>query len=77
VLVAEMREMSRKPDEVYALLERLAPGARKLELFARPHNLRPGWVSIGNQLPGTRLTEERMRAAYGQRYPDGHEAEAG
>jgi N6-adenosine-specific RNA methylase IME4 len=32
VLVAEVRETSRKPDEMYALLERLSPGTRKLEV---------------------------------------------
>ena len=25
------------------------PGAKKIEIFARNHNLRPGWLSIGNQ----------------------------
>ena len=34
---AEVRETSRKPDEMYDMLERLAPGQRKLELFGRPH----------------------------------------
>jgi N6-adenosine-specific RNA methylase IME4 len=32
VVVAEVRETSRKPDEMYALLERLSPGTRKLEV---------------------------------------------
>lgn len=50
VVMAEVRETSRKPDEMYPLLERLSPGTRKLEIFARPHNVRPGWVSMGNQL---------------------------
>jgi hypothetical protein len=50
VVLAEVRETSRKPDEMYPLLERLSPGTRKLEIFARPHNVRPGWVSMGNQL---------------------------
>ena len=39
VVCAEVRETSRKPDEMYDLLERLAPGGRKLELFGRPHNV--------------------------------------
>ena len=52
VVVSEVRETSRKPDEMYPLLERLSPGTRKLEIFAREHNLRPGWVSLGNQLDG-------------------------
>jgi mRNA (2'-O-methyladenosine-N6-)-methyltransferase len=71
VLVAEVRETSRKPDEIYALLERLSPGTRKLEIFGREHNTRPGWVTLGNQLPGDRILEpqllERVRARYPER----------
>ena len=35
VIVSEVRETSRKPDEIYGLIERLSPGTRKLELFGR------------------------------------------
>lgn len=48
VVVAEVRETSRKPDEVYGVLERLSSG-RKLELFGRKHNIREGWLTLGNQ----------------------------
>ncbi len=34
VLVADVRETSRKPDEMYSLLERLSPGTRKIEVGA-------------------------------------------
>lgn len=64
VVMAEVRETSRKPDEMYPLLERLSPGTRKLEIFARPHNVRPGWVSMGNQLDGTHLTDPDLLARY-------------
>ena len=48
-LVSEVRETSRKPDEIYGLIERLSPpGGRKLELFGRPHNRCPGWITLGN-----------------------------
>eukprot|EP00965_Chrysotila_dentata_P218054 6190382-Pleurochrysis_carterae.AAC.2 len=57
--VVQVRETSRKPDEMYDLLERLAPGARKLELFGRPHNVHKGWTTLGNQLGKT----QRHRAA--------------
>ena len=70
VLVAEVRETSRKPDEMYSLLERLSPGTRKLEVFGREHNTRPGWVTLGNQLPGVRLHEEAMRRKFLARYPE-------
>ncbi len=45
-LATRKREHSRKPDEVYPLIEACSPGPR-LELFAR--GTRPGWSSWGNQ----------------------------
>merc|ERR1719354_268884 len=47
-ILTEVRETSRKPDEIYSLIERICPGGRKIEIFARPHNRRPGWMSLGN-----------------------------
>ncbi|KAG5353183.1 hypothetical protein C0989_009560 [Termitomyces sp. Mn162] len=44
VIVSEVRETSRKPDEVYGLIERMCPGGRKIEVFGRKHNTRPGCV---------------------------------
>lgn len=42
VVVSEVRETSRKPDEVYGMIERMCPGGRKIEIFGRKHNTRPG-----------------------------------
>jgi mRNA (2'-O-methyladenosine-N6-)-methyltransferase len=65
---AQVRETSRKPDELYPLLERLSPGTRKLEVFARQHNVRPGWVSLGNQLAGVQILDPDMRERYEAKY---------
>ncbi|EYU21260.1 hypothetical protein ABFS82_09G129400 [Erythranthe guttata] len=70
VIVAEVRETSRKPDEMYAMLERVSPRTRKLELFARMHNVKAGWLSLGNQLQGVRLVDEGLRARFKAGYPD-------
>lgn len=70
VLVAEVRETSRKPDEMYPMLERISPRTRKLELFARMHNTHAGWISLGNQLNGVRLVDEGLRARFKAAYPD-------
>eukprot|EP01017_Pseudomicrothorax_dubius_P047226 TRINITY_DN8448_c0_g1_i2.p1 TRINITY_DN8448_c0_g1~~TRINITY_DN8448_c0_g1_i2.p1 ORF type:complete len:562 (+),score=122.70 TRINITY_DN8448_c0_g1_i2:40-1725(+) len=70
VIVSEVRETSRKPDEVYPMIERMHPGGRKLELFARPHNRRAGWLSLGNQLPGIYLVEKEVIKAYNDVYPE-------
>lgn len=58
VIVSKVRETSRKPDEIYQLIERMNPGGRKVELFARPHNRWPGWISLGNQLMNTYIEDQ-------------------
>ena len=70
VLVSEVRETSRKPDEIYELIERMKPGGRKLELFARAHNRRQGWISLGNQLPGVYFVEEEIIRRFNETYPN-------
>lgn len=45
-LSTRKREHSRKPDEIYGIIEACSPGPR-LELFAR--GVRPDWNSWGNQ----------------------------
>eukprot|EP00916_Digyalum_oweni_P011405 GHVL01018983.1.p1 GENE.GHVL01018983.1~~GHVL01018983.1.p1 ORF type:complete len:724 (+),score=86.08 GHVL01018983.1:51-2222(+) len=66
VLVSEVRETSRKPDEVYRLIERMSPGTVKLELFGRPHNTRNNWLTLGNQLNGTRMHIPELVDLYNQ-----------
>lgn len=73
VIVAEVRETSRKPDEVYEIVERLVGsnrGVRKLELFGRKHNRRKGWMTIGNQLDGVRLFERDVVKRWNRISPD-------
>ena len=70
VLVSEVRETSRKPDEIYELIERMKSGGRKLELFARAHNRRQGWISLGNQLPGVYFVEEEIIRRFNETYPN-------
>lgn len=47
IILAPVREHSRKPDEFFARVERYCEGPR-LELFARQR--RPGWDAFGNQI---------------------------
>ena len=44
LLLAPRREHSRKPDEFFALVEKVFPGS-KLEMFSR--EARPGWAAWG------------------------------
>ena len=48
LVATRKREHSRKPDEVYDLIERCSPGPF-LELFAR--HPRKGWIQWGNEVP--------------------------
>jgi len=52
-LATQKREHSRKPDELYPIIEACSPGPY-LELFAR--GTRPGWVGWGNQSDGYEIT---------------------
>ena len=47
-LATQKREHSRKPDELYSIVEACSPGPY-LELFAR--NRRPNWQHWGNEVP--------------------------
>lgn len=72
VIVAEVRATSHKPDEIYGIIERLSPGTRKIELFGRPHNVQPNWITLGNQVDGVRLVDPDLIGAFKKRYPDGN-----
>jgi len=72
VIVAEVRATSHKPDEIYGIIERLSPGTRKIELFGRPHNVQPNWVTLGNQLDGVLIHDRDMLDRWNDAYPDGY-----
>lgn len=64
IIVAEVRETSRKPDEIYRIIERLCPGPYKLELFGRQHNVRENWITLGNQLDNISLHDTDIIQKY-------------
>ena len=72
VIVAEVRATSHKPDEIYGIIERLSPGTRKVELFGRPHNVQPNWITLGNQVEGVRLKDPDIVKLFREKYPDGN-----
>jgi len=71
VIVAEVRATSHKPDEIYGIIERLSPGTRKIELFGRPHNIQPNWVTLGNQVDNVKLLDPEVVRAFRKVYPEG------
>ncbi|KAJ8518350.1 hypothetical protein ONZ45_g4562 [Pleurotus djamor] len=70
VIVSEVRETSRKPEEVYGVIERMCPGGRKIEIFGRKHNTRAGWLTLGNQLGGDQIYDEDLAARIQAKYPE-------
>lgn len=48
LIYAPVRGHSQKPEEQYEKIERLYPGMRYIELFARTR--RPGWDAWGNEI---------------------------
>jgi N6-adenosine-specific RNA methylase IME4 len=55
IIISQKREHSRKPDELYPVIERCSPGPY-LELFAR--GKRPGWIQWGNELETYEMTKK-------------------
>jgi N6-adenosine-specific RNA methylase IME4 len=47
LIVAPVREHSRKPDDAYEMIEAMFPARPRVELFAR--TARPGWDAFGNE----------------------------
>ena len=50
VIFGEVRKKSQKPEDLYTLIEMIFKGKKKIEIFARNHNLRFGIFSVGNEL---------------------------
>jgi N6-adenosine-specific RNA methylase IME4 len=40
------------------------------EIFGREHNLQPGWLTLGNQLKGSRIYEPDVAVRYNAKYFD-------
>lgn len=58
IIISRKREHSRKPDELYNIIERCSPGPY-LELFAR--HRRPGWTAWGDEVDTYELKRPRRR----------------
>ncbi len=62
LIATRKREHSRKPDELYPVIEACSPGPY-LELFARYP--RPGWSAWGNEAPPDVVPRGRQHRGYG------------
>jgi len=44
---------TKKPEELYEIIERFCLGRRRIELFGEDHNIRAGWLTLGKNLSST------------------------
>ena len=76
VICAKVREVSRKPDKIYGIIERLVgSNSKKLELFARNWNVSSArryqnWVCIGNQIQKTVIMDDEISKKFDREYPE-------
>jgi len=49
---------TKKPDDMYRIIEHFALGRRRLELFGEDHNIRPGWLTLGKNLSYSNFNRE-------------------
>ena len=59
---------TRKPEELYEIIERFSLGRRRLELFGEDHNIRRGWLTLGKDLMSTNFDKK----SYLQQFEHGH-----
>ncbi len=45
-------------------------GGKKIELFGRPDNCMPGWLTLGNQLTDVRLKDKNIIARFKKSCPN-------
>ncbi|KAL7266698.1 N6-adenosine-methyltransferase subunit mettl3 [Rhizina undulata] len=65
LIVSRIQKEHQKPGQLYEMIDRMGGvGVRKLELFGRRCNIRPGWLTVGKQLPPTYLYEPELIKLY-------------
>ncbi|KAJ6850519.1 methyltransferase-like protein 1 [Iris pallida] len=50
--------LTKKPDDMYRIIEHFALGRRRLELFGEDHNIRSGWLTVGRGLSSSNFNSE-------------------
>ena len=52
-----------KPVEIFHIMEHFCLGRRRLHIFARDSTIRPGWVSVGDELTSSNFDPEQYNNA--------------
>lgn len=60
IIIAEepLDGSTKKPDDMYRIIEHFSLGRRRLELFGGDHNIRPGWLTLGKGLTSSNFNPE-------------------
>ncbi|CAD8211045.1 unnamed protein product [Paramecium octaurelia] len=68
VIITEEEVMgsTKKPEELYEIIERFCLGRKRIELFGEIHNIRDGWLTIGSQLRDTRQMPQQYNSYFQQ-----------
>ncbi|KAJ3410072.1 N6-adenosine-methyltransferase subunit mettl14 [Chytridiales sp. JEL 0842] len=53
-----------KPEEIYSIIENFCLGRRRLELFGKDANVRPGWVTVGPNLSESNFNPQTYRSFF-------------
>ncbi|KAF5177879.1 N6-adenosine-methyltransferase non-catalytic subunit [Thalictrum thalictroides] len=49
---------TRKPDDIYRIIEHFSLGRRRIDLFGDEHNIRSGWLTVGKGLASSNFNAE-------------------
>ncbi|KAJ3682532.1 hypothetical protein LUZ60_015105 [Juncus effusus] len=55
---------TKKPEDMYRIIEHFALGKRRLELFGEDHNIRPGWLTVGKGLSSSNFNKETYTKSF-------------
>ncbi|KAG0574220.1 hypothetical protein KC19_VG244900 [Ceratodon purpureus] len=60
IMISEEPEYgsTKKPEELYHIIEHFAQGMRRIELFGEDHNIRAGWVTVGKGLTSSNFNPQ-------------------
>lgn len=61
---------TKKPEDMYRIIEHFALGRRRLELFGEDHNIRPGWLTLGKGLSSSNFHKEVQGRSYNSLNPN-------
>lgn len=58
LIISEEQESLEKPIEIFHIIEHFCLGRRRLHLFGRDSNIRPGWLTVGPELTNSNFNAD-------------------